>query len=89
MRQHGAVLSKALGTDRMRATGHHHREDKNPTTINWPVEIISALPAVATARNYSPCTESSWCCRSTSSWDCLQQCDGGRINRAEGRQELG
>lgn len=28
VRQHGAVLSKALCTHSMRATGHHHREDE-------------------------------------------------------------
>lgn len=34
---------------------------------DWPAEISSALPAVATASNFCPCTEGSWCCRSTSS----------------------
>lgn len=50
------------------------RGQKNPTTMNWPVDIISVLtfwgpsqPSHVKSSKFSHCTESSRCCRNTSS----------------------
>lgn len=77
MRKQGAILSKVFCTDRMRSTGHHHREDKNPTKTNWPLEIISILGAppclhMSIAAN-SPIAERALGAAGTQAWLGLPQ----------------
>lgn len=88
-RQHGAVLSKALCTDRMRATGHHHREDKK--SHDNKLACGDHLSPPRCVEQFLPLHRELLVLQEQQlGWDCLQQCDTacawGRINRAEGKK---
>lgn len=88
-RQHGAVLSKALSTDRVRATGHHHREDEkshdNKLACGDPLSPPSCVEQSLPLHRRLLVLQGHQL-----GWDCLQQCDTacgwGRIDRAEGKK---
>lgn len=91
MRQHRAVLSKALCTDRMRATGHHHREDKKSHNNRLACGDHLSPPSCGSSQQFLPLHKGLLVLQEHElSWDCVQQsdtaCGWGRISRAEGKK---